>query len=254
MGGPSLDIKSPTPIIGVTCFRDTALLDTHPPRFSVNRAYVQALEAAGAAPLLIPVLAGEGLLRALYQRLDGLLLPGGIDVDPRQYGQEPHPQLGSIDPDLDRVELALARWALADDLPLLAICRGIQVLNVAAGGSLFQDIPSQLPAALDHRTRPNQPRDYHAHTIAIVSGSRLAAAVDPQTMPVNTHHHQAVRDVAPGFVVSAAAPDGVVEGMEHPGKRYVLGVQFHPEEMQHNDPRAAALFASFVAAARGIGE
>jgi len=238
------------PVIGITCFRDTPILDTHPPRYGLNQRYVQALEAAGAAPMLIPVLAHEPSLRALYGRLDGLLLPGGIDVAPRSYGHQPHPRLGQVDEDLDRAELALTRWALADDLPLLAICRGIQMLNVAAGGSLYQDIAAQLPQALDHRTRPDEPRDYHAHTIRIVPGSRLAAAVGQETMPVNTHHHQAVQDVAPGFVVSAVAPDGVVEGLEHPGRRFALGVQFHPEEMQHNDPRAAALFRAFVAAAR----
>ncbi len=243
-------MKNTLPVIGVTCFRDTPTLDKHTPRYGMGQNYVHALEAAGAAPILIPVLNQEAGLRSLYGHLDGLLLPGGIDVAPHQYGQSPHPKLGEVDEELDRVELALARWALADDLPIFAICRGIQMLNVAAGGSLYQEIGAQLPQALDHRTRQGQPRDYHAHTIEIVPGSRLASIVGPATMPVNTHHHQAVQSLAPGFVVTATAPDGVVEAIEHPAHRFVLGVQFHPEEMQHNDPRAAALFRAFVQAAR----
>lgn len=240
--------KTP-PVIGVTCLRDIPVLDKHGPRYGIGQRYIQALEAAGAAPILIPILEEEAPLRAIYRKLEGLLLPGGIDVAPHYYGQEPHPNLGQVDEELDRVELSLTRWALADDLPIFAICRGIQVLNVAAGGSLYQDIGSQLPHALDHRTRPNQPRDYRAHTIEIVPNTRLAAILGNDPMPVNTHHHQAVQQVAPGFVVSAFAPDGIIEGIESPSHRFALGVQFHPEEMYHNDARAFALFLAFVAAA-----
>jgi putative glutamine amidotransferase len=240
----------PYPLVGLTCLAQVNR-GSDEPRFAVNQVYVRALEAAGAAPVLIPLVGSESLLRAVYDRLDGLLLPGGGDVDPVEYGQERHPRLGPVDGDRDQVELSLARWALQDDLPTLAICRGPQVLNVAAGGTLYQDVRSQIPGGRDHTLPTGASRDYRAHDIMIVPGSRLAAIVGSEPWAVNSSHHQSVRDLAPGFVAAATAPDGVIEAVEMPSRRFVLGVQFHPEEMQHNDPRAAALFRALVAAAAG---
>ncbi len=198
----------------------------------------------------MPTPVDEAVLETIYRRLDGLLLPGGGDLDPAQYGQTRRAKLLGPDDDLDRVELALARWALRDDLPVLAICRGIQVLNVAAGGTLIQDIRSDRPGALAHESGPVLDWDLIAHEVSITPGTRLAGLVGGEPLAVNSRHHQAVDRVAEGFVVCAAASDGMVEAMEHPGRRFALGVQFHPEDLFETQPRLAALFAGFVAACR----
>ena len=158
---------------------------------------------------------------------DGLLLTGGVDIEPSLYGEARHPTV-EIDSARDDYELALAREALARDLPVLAICRGAQVLNVAAGGTLVQDIPSALPATLGHEV--SNPKTAIAHEIAITSGTCLARLLPGRTqVSVNSRHHQSVKDVGRGFVVSAVAPDGVVEAIEKPGAEFCLGVQWHPE-------------------------
>ena len=167
--------------------------------------------------------------------LDGLLLTGGGDVDPILYGEALHTTLDPAEPGRDQFELGLVTLARQHALPLLAICRGIQVLNVACGGTLVQDIPSQVPGALSHRLAvpPHQPMEY-AHEVWIDKDSRLAQLMrerlsDTDACEVNSRHHQAVRQIAPGFIVSATAPDGVVEGIEDPNARFCIGVQWHPE-------------------------
>jgi putative glutamine amidotransferase len=199
---------------------------------------------------------GQRAWRSIYERLDGLLLPGGVDVDPAIYGQEPHPELGKVDDALDEAELVLTRWALEDQLPLLGICRGIQLMNVAAGGTLYQDLRAQFPGAQCHRFVPSQyGRDHRGHLVHIEPGSHLARALG-LSVPVNSRHHQAVKDVAPGFVVTARAPDGVIEGLElegleHPGAPFAVGVQWHPENLAAQDAQMLALFQAFVQAAIG---
>lgn len=241
------------PVIGITCTRIRGAGGGD--RFGLNDVYVRAVMNAGGAPLLIPLDISEEALRAIYKTLEGLLLSGGVDVAPHRYGETPHPGLGEVDAGRDEVELALARWAVADDLPLLAICRGIQLLNVALGGTLYQDIPSQVPHALVHPHQEGNRRDHIAHTVHIVPGSRLHRILRPEggALPVNSMHHQAVKDVAPGCIVTARAPDGIIEALEEPTKRFVVGVQWHPEEMAENDARMRSLFAHFVAAARKSG-
>jgi len=242
------------PVIGITCSRIS--LPGGGDRFGQNGAYVRAVTDAGGAPVLVPPDISEAALRAIYDTLDGLLLSGGVDVAPHRYGETPHPKLGDVDAGRDEVELTLARRAVADDLPVLAICRGIQLLNVALGGTLYQDIASQVPGALAHPYQEGNRRDHIAHMVDVVSGSRLHDILWPEdgTLPVNSMHHQAVKDVAPGCVVTARAPDGVIEGLEEPTRRFVVGVQWHPEEMVENDARMRSLFAHFVAAARSRGE
>jgi putative glutamine amidotransferase len=172
-----------------------------------------------------------------------------VDVDPAIYGQEPHPKLGKVDDALDEAELVLTRWALEDRLPLFGICRGIQVINVAAGGTLYQDLRAQFPGALRHRFAPSQyGREHRGHAIHIEPGSHLAQALG-LTVSVNSRHHQAVRDVAPGFVVTARAPDGVIEGIELPDAPFVVGVQWHPENLAAQDAGMLGLFQAFVQAA-----
>ena len=239
------------PLIGITAFREVPVADGHSDRYVLRQRYVQALAVLGAAPIIVPLLEDEGALRAIYDALDGLLLPGGTDVAPGQYGEMPHPALGTVDEELDRVELTLVRWALTDGLPILGICRGIQLLNVAAGGSLYQDVQTQRPGTLVHRWLNGEPRDLRKHGFVAVPGSQLAGIVGASPWQVNSLHHQAVKRVAPGLVVSAAAPDGVVEGLEldQPEDRFVVAVQFHPEDLYDTEPRAAALFRAFVDAA-----
>ena len=231
------------PVIGVPCaaFQQPEGLV----RVGQSRAYLDALNRAGAAPLLIPPQAGEGRLRRLYDLLDGLLLPGGPDVDPVHYDQPPH-ETARIVPERDEIELALARRAMADGKPLLAICRGIQVLNVALGGSLYQDIADQLPQADKHDWYPGYARDLLAHSVTVTAPSRLAEIVGAGELPVNSRHHQALAEVAGELVVVARAPDGVIEAVEGRNHPFALGVQWHPELLA--DARAQALFDALVQA------
>ncbi len=238
------------PLIGITCGRDHQ--QDSPSRQYQNESYVRAILLAGGVPLLIPLLADKSALRALYLSLHGLLLSGGGDLDPTHYGEPPHPRLGNVDAFRDRVELTLTRWAMMDDLPLLAICRGIQVLNVALGGSLYQDIPSQISNALPHPHQAGNPRCHLAHAIEVERQTLLAHLFRdiPGQVSVNSMHHQAVRVIAPGFVINARAPDGVIEGIEHSSRRFALGVQWHPEELVPYHRPMRTLFGALVAAAR----
>jgi putative glutamine amidotransferase len=191
--------------------------------------YEESLARAGAQ--VRPLDPTVGSADAALDGLDALVLTGGGDVDPQLYGEAPHTTFSAAEPGRDAFELALVRLALDRRVPLLAICRGIQVLNVAAGGSLVQDIDSQVPGALPHRV--DTTRSTIAHEVWVASGSALAAVmaerVEGDALLVNSRHHQAVKKVAPGFVVSATAPDGVIEAIEHPDLSFCLGVQWHPE-------------------------
>ncbi len=208
--------------------------------------YAPAVAMAGGAPLLIPIRLNVEAWRSIYERLDGLLFPGGVDVAPAFYRESPHPQLGRVDDDLDYVELTLARWALAERMPVLAICRGIQLINVAAGGTLYQDLPAQYPVALPHAC----PGENAAHKVRVQADTRLAAALGVVECSTNSRHHQAVKDVAPGFVATAWAPDGVIEGIEMADAPFVVGVQWHPENLAAHDERMLGLFKAFVQACR----
>jgi putative glutamine amidotransferase len=206
---------------------------------------------AGGAPILIPLELSERAWHSIFRRLDGLLFPGGVDVHPSHYGEPSHPKLGRVDADLDEAELVLARWALQDDLPTLAICRGIQLINVAAGGSLYQDLPAQFPGALRHAfPAPEYPRDHRAHPVHVEPGTRLVVALGTRKLEVNSRHHQAIKELAPGFAITARAPDGVIEGIEKEDATFVVGVQWHPESLAADDPRMLALFEAFVGACR----
>jgi putative glutamine amidotransferase len=235
------------PRIGVTCGsapegRSLAL----------DLEYVEAILRAGAIPLVIPPDLQEESLAETLQSLDGLLLSGGPDVDPVHFGEEPLPGMGRIDPGRDRVELGLARLALEAGMPVLGICRGAQVLNIAAGGDIFQDLPSQAGSLLRHVQQPT-PMTYPTHAIRVEAGSRLSAITGREALRVNTWHHQAVRKVAPGFAVSATAEDGVIEAIEKTGAPFVMGVQFHPESMARGGSQGATLlFEAFVESARRI--
>jgi len=239
------------PIIGISCDGIEAAHKHHPPRVGQNQTYVNALVRAGAAPLLLPNVVDTDLLRALYENLDGLLLSGGGDIDPTRYGEPNHEKCGRINAERDEAELTLTRWVVEDGKPLLAICRGIQILNVALGGSLYQDIEAQVPDPLEHTWYPEHPRQHRSHTVAVTPGTRLAQIFEGASLPVNSLHHQALKDLAPPLTVSARASDKVVEAVElcspaHGRHPFALGVQWHPEDLAPDDARQQGLFDSLV--------
>jgi putative glutamine amidotransferase len=210
-----------------------------------------AIERAGGLPVLIPAGLDERTLRAIYERMDGIFVPGGGDVNPQCYGAaEQHPKTYGIVDARDTLEITLVQWAAQDDLPLLGVCRGHQVVNVALGGTLIQDIPSQVDTTINHSHRPEgvmYPND--GHRVNIDPGSRLAHIIGLTDVEVNTLHHQAVEQAAPGMCVTAYAPDGVVEALEMPDKRFLLSVQWHPEIM-FDDERMQNIFRAFVDSTR----
>jgi putative glutamine amidotransferase len=218
-----------------------------PPRFGINQSYVRALAAAGCAPVLIPLLDDDERLRAIYERLDGIVFPGGADVAPREYGEEPIDNLNVVEPDRDRVELRLARWAFDDDLPMLGICRGQQLINVALGGTLYQDLIHQGATTVEHSDVDGRARSKLIHRVRLDPDSRLAQLIDETSVEVNSLHHQAVKDVAPALRVTGTADDGVIEALESPDRRFWIAVQWHPEEID-DVPWVRRLFAGFARA------
>lgn len=211
---------------------------------SAGVAYIRSIEKAGGVPILLPLIEDPQDILRMLDLIEGLLLIGGPDVDPHEFGEEPHPKLGTIDVAGDRVELALTRGALDRDLPILAICRGIQLLNVAAGGTLYQDIASQIPDALKHSQRTTEP--YVTHRISITEGSLMYSIFGASEIRVNSYHHQSVKDPAPGFRTTAVADDTVVEAIESTRHRFVLGVQCHPERLWEKYPEFLKLFTAFL--------
>lgn len=236
------------PYIGITCgtYRDR---DWCPPAILLRKTYTDAIVSAGGVPFIIPVVEDLEVLRALYDRLDGLLISGGGDIEPRNYGESPLPALGTTDPARDDVELPLARWAMADGKPILGICRGVQVINVALGGTLYQDIPSQVKTPLVHDSSfTRQDWTYMAHDLQLDPESKLARLFGTTCFPTNSLHHQSIKTIAPGLRAVGWAPDGVVEALEGSNGHFLVGVQCHPEALQGRaDPRWQALFRQFVA-------
>lgn len=248
------------PLIGVTTSEVRRSANTaqipqaeEPSRFemALGLTYLLGLEAAGAVGVVMPPL-GEEAIEPLLDRFDGICLSGGPDLDPISYGERPHPDLGPTEPDLDRFELEVARRADARGMPILAICRGTQTLNVVRGGTLHQHLPD-VTEQIAHRQ--SAPSDQPSHPIAIdpesklrrVLGGEEAGIVDE--LEVNSFHHQAIDRVGEGLVVTARAPDGTIEAVEDPERDYLIGVQWHAETMVHR-PYEAALFRSFVDASR----
>ncbi|MFN8650765.1 MAG: gamma-glutamyl-gamma-aminobutyrate hydrolase family protein [Gemmatimonadales bacterium] len=220
-----------------------------PESWVMNQRYFLAATIVGAVPWMIPLLDDDLFtLREIYERLDGILIPGGVDMDPATFGEDRHPKLGAVDPARDRVELQLTRWAVEDKKPVLGLCRGIQVINVSLGGTLYQDIADQVPSAIKHDYFPNAgfERDHIAHEVTLTPGTRLREAMERSTIKVNSMHHQAIKDLAPALVPSAVAPDGLVEAVEHASDHFMVGVQWHPEVFEMTDPHTRHLFSEFV--------
>lgn len=233
-------------LIGVTTSRK--LNNQGRPILFVMEAYTRALVQVGAIPLLIPCGLPQSLLIQTLPRLDGILFTGGGDIHPGSYGSQAHPLVDEIDDDRDRVELSLLQAAVQRELPFLGICRGLQLINVGLGGSLYEDILDQRPESLQHSQPPEQPRDRLAHTVQVEPKSLLGSILEVESTQVNSIHHQAVRELAPLLRATACAPDGVVEGVELPGHRFGLGVQWHPEWLADR-PETTRLFRAFVNAA-----
>jgi putative glutamine amidotransferase len=210
--------------------------------------YIQAVLDAGGTPLLIPNNMPDEALHTLPSRLDGLLLTGGGDIDPERYGGQPHLRVYSVDPSRDRTEIFLLQEAIKNELPFLGICRGIQVINVACGGTLYEDIADQHPGALKHDCYPDWPRDHLAHEVDIDPHSHLAQILSQTTTKVNSLHHQTVRQISADLRVTAHAPDGIVEALELPGYPFGLAVQWHPECLQAHTPMRL-LFRAFTSSA-----
>lgn len=232
------------PAIGVTL--DFSRQDRE--LFALRDDYVRAVEEAQGLPLVLAPGRPEDATE-LLDRVDGLLLTGGGDVDPALYGEAPHEKLGRVIPERDAFEVALCREALSRRMPILAICRGQQVLNVATGGTLVQDIPSQLTGGgVDHD--PDTERWGTAHEVRILPGTKLRAILGADTIAVNSFHHQAVKDPGRGVVVAARSEDDVVEGIEVAGQPFALGVQWHPEAFWDHGRRFQPLFQALVEATR----
>jgi putative glutamine amidotransferase len=233
------------PCIGITTRHE---LETE--RFYLARQYSEAVAAAGGVPLLLPLIPDAGLVTAVVSKFDAVLLPGSAsDVDPLRYGREPHAKLGPVHPLKDETDLLLLKELEERRLPLLAICFGMQVWNVYRGGSLIQDIASELPSAIKHEQ--GAPRERHSHRISIRPETLLAGFSGEVSALVNSHHHQALEQLGEGLQASAWSSDGLIEAIEDTMEgRWALGVQWHPELGFERDELSRAIFSSFVKAAR----
>ncbi|HWM78130.1 MAG TPA: gamma-glutamyl-gamma-aminobutyrate hydrolase family protein [Methylomirabilota bacterium] len=234
------------PLVGVTM---SMTIDATPERAYVNSAYLHAVQQAGGVPVLLPPQLSAASLERLGRGLDALLLTGGGDMDPAHFGESPHPSLYEVAPARDTLELGVIQSALDRKRPILAICRGIQVLNVALGGSLHQDVGTDPGTEVAHSQK--EARDQTTHKITVTPGSRLARVMGADEVEVNSFHHQVIKSLGRGLTAVAWAPDHLIEGVElEDDMRWVLGVQWHPEHLTKDSEPARRLFAALVAAAR----
>ena len=236
------------PVIGLTMTRGQSRYGY--PMLTLTEAYVNAVARAGTCPLLIPLGLPENVLGDILSRIDGLLLTGGGDVHPDQYSSQEHPLVNEVDTDRDRVEIYLIREAIDRKIPFLGICRGIQVLNIALGGTIYDDILDQHPGALRHNFFPEMPRQYLAHPVSIAPDSLLSKLLGRLQAPVNSLHHQGIKSLAPGIAACAIAPDGLIEAVELPDYPFGVAVQWHPEWL----PEEAAMDNLFQGLAKAALE
>jgi putative glutamine amidotransferase len=236
------------PVIGVTTMRreNSAGMSL----VSLAEAYVEALTQAGACPVLIPNALSEAALDGLLSRLDGVLFTGGGDIETNHYQAVAHPKVSGVEPARDQLEINLLKRVVSHGKPFLGICRGLQLINVALGGTLYADIADQVPGADKHDYYPGWERDYLAHSVSVDQETRLAGILGESVVDVNSFHHQAVRQLAPDLVPTAYSPDGIMEACELPDHPFGLAVQWHPEWLTADAPMRG-LFQVFVEACRG---
>jgi putative glutamine amidotransferase len=235
------------PLIGITTYRHENQQGY--PQIASSEAYIQAVSQAGGIPVLIPLGLPHDQISAVLPHLDGIIFSGGGDIDPSLYGAEPHPEIHSVDPDRDRVELQLVREIVGLGKPFFGICRGIQVINVALGGSLHTHLPDQLPGAVHHPHIEGNSRDYLAHEVNIQPGSRLFQIIGQSKVQVNSMHHQGINRLAEGLYGSIHAADGLIEGVELRDCAFGLAVQWHPECLLEQSSMRG-LFLSFIESSR----
>lgn len=253
--------KAGVPVIGITVDAnfgsdgektEAGAWGNGPAVFWLNKTYVDAVEAAGGICVLIPVITSPGKIRMYLSMIDGLIISGGdFDIDPALYGEKPVPQIGALKPGRTIMEMGLLKGALKIGMPTLGVCGGHQALNVAFGGSLWQDIPSQVPSAIKHSQSP-APSNRPSHEVNVVPGSFLSEIVGGQrVLKVNSTHHQCIKKLGRGLVASSTAPDGLVESVELKKRdgRFALGVQWHPERLFGIDEPGARIFKRLVASA-----
>lgn len=234
-----------SPIIGITTSRTLSKYGY--PLLALTEAYTQSIARSGATPLLIPLGLSEEQLMDVLDRIDGILFAGGGDIHPGAYGSQMHPLVAEVDADRDRVEIFLAQRVIEQKMPFLGICRGIQLVNVALGGTLWEDLEDQRPGSSRHSYFPEFPRKHLAHVVNIYSNSKLASILQTDQAQVNSLHHQGIHELAPGLMATAVAPDGLIEAAEIPDYPFGIAVQWHPEWL----PDSAAqdeLFHSFYLA------
>ncbi len=242
------------PVIGLTT-QTLHSIDGIPPALPsswvMNQRYFYAATMVGAVPWMIPLLDDDlGTLREIYERLDGILIPGGVDINPAEYGEAVSKECGNLDPARDRVELQLTKWAMEEGKPVLGLCRGLQVINVASGGTLWQDLASQGTAFQKHDYFPTAgfERDHLAHEVDVLVNSKLGGFLESARVPVNSMHHQGIKSLGSGLVASAVAPDGLIEAVESDDDAFLIGVQWHPEVFEMANPHMRHLFGGFIAA------
>jgi len=239
------------PVIGITTQTLEEIPDELPRCWIMSQRYVKTLIASGAIPWIVPLLDDEETLRAIYDRVDGVFFPGGVDIDPDSYKEERTEACGRVDPDRDKTELMLAKWAIEDRKPILAVCRGAQLLSVAAGGTLYQDIGAEYPDAIKHDYFPKKgihTRQDLVHPVDVVPNTRLSRLLGTGSVLVNSMHHQGIKKLAPTLAPNAFAPDGLIEGVESTDENFVVGVQWHPEDLADLDPTMRRLFDAFIEA------
>jgi putative glutamine amidotransferase len=234
------------PIIGITTYQKVD--ENGLPFVMIFQAYIHAVMQAGGVPVLIPSSLADGDWNTLYKRLDGILLAGGGDVGLKQYKGDQHARIDGVDPLRDSLELDLLRIAVEDGKPFLGICRGIQVVNVALGGTLYTHIPDQVPSAIDH-AYPGNMRTIFVHDVEIVQDTRLGKIVKEPRLRANSLHHQGLKDIALALRPSGYAPDGLVEAVELPDHPFGIAVQWHPERLTDQEA-TRNLFIAFIDAAK----
>ena len=245
--------KNPPPSIGITADISEApqrrFTASNEPTIFLPRRYNRAVEMSGAIPLLLPFTASRALMRQYIGRLDGLVISGGaFDIHPSYYNEKPIKEIGAIKGDRTKFELEMTHLALERDLPLLGICGGAQAINVALGGSLYQDIATQAPHANQHEQSAK--KEIGGHKVIIARGTRLEKILRRRTLEVNTTHHQAVKEIGTGLVVNATAEDGLIEGIESLRHSFVLGVQWHPEVLASRHVPQRRIFTFFIESCR----